>query len=78
MDIPPIWLALWISTMTVMISGFVIFITVVDGRLTAAAHSERLSHARLLETIESLSEGITLYDTDERYWARKIMSSIKK
>ena len=51
---------------TVLITGLAIFVTVVDSRLEAAAHSERLSRSRLLEAIESISEGFSLYDTDDR------------
>src|SRR5882672_5618892 len=60
------FLALWVSVATVLITGLAIFVTVVDSRLEAAAHSERLSRSRLLEAIESISEGFSLYDTDDR------------
>src|SRR5438309_3397265 len=62
----PAFLGAWVSLATVLITGLAIFVTVVDGRLEAAAHSERLSRARLLEAIESISEGFSLYDTDDR------------
>src|SRR6266403_1733821 len=60
------FLAAWVSVATVLITGLAIFVTVVDSRLEAAAHSERLSRSRLLEAIESISEGFSLYDTEER------------
>src|SRR6266850_1046430 len=60
------FLALWVSVATVLITGLAIFVTVVDSRLEAAAHSERLSRSRLLEAIESISEAFSLYDMDER------------
>ena len=65
-DLDPTFLGAWVSVATVLITGLAIFVTVVDSRLEAAAHSERLSRARLLEAIESISEGFSLYDTDGR------------
>jgi len=62
----PTFLGAWVSVATVLITGLAIFVTVVDSRLEAAAHSERLSRSRLLEAIESISEGFSLYDTDDR------------
>src|SRR5437762_3570736 len=62
----PTFLGAWVSVATVLITGLAIFVTVVDSRLEAAAHSGRWSRARLLEAIESISEGFSLYDTDDR------------
>ena len=62
----PTFLAAWVSVATVLITGLAIFVTVVDSRLEAAVHSERLSRSRLLEAIESISEAFSLYDTDDR------------
>jgi len=62
----PTFLGAWVSLATVLITGLAIFVTVVDSRLEAATNSERLSRARLLEAIESISEGFSLYDTDDR------------
>jgi len=62
----PTFLGAWVSVATVLITGLAIFVTVVDSRLEAAAHSERLSRSRLLEAIESISEGFSLYDMDDR------------
>jgi two-component system, sensor histidine kinase and response regulator len=62
----PVLLGAWVSLATVLITGLAIFVTIVDRRLEAAAYSERLSRARLLEAIESISEGFSLYDTDDR------------
>ena len=62
----PTFLGVWVSMATVLITGLAIFITVVDSRLEAAAHSERLSRSRLLEAIESISEAFSLYDMDDR------------
>jgi len=62
----PTFLGAWVSLATVLITGLAIFVTVVDSRLEAATHSERLSRTRLLEAIESISEGFSLYDNDDR------------
>lgn len=62
----PTLLGAWVSLATVLITGLAIFVTIVDRRLEAAAYSERQSRARLLEAIESISEGFSLYDTDDR------------
>ncbi|PYN91363.1 MAG: hybrid sensor histidine kinase/response regulator, partial [Candidatus Rokuibacteriota bacterium] len=62
----PTFLGAWVSVATVLITGLAIFVTVVDSRLEAAAHSERLSRSRLLEAVESISEAFSLYDTDDR------------
>src|SRR6266566_6187679 len=62
----PTFLGAWVSVATVLITGLAIFVTVVDSRLEAAAHSERLSRSRLLEAVESISEAFSLYDTEER------------
>src|SRR5438552_2480057 len=62
----PTFLGAWVSVATVVITGLAIFVTVVDSRLEAAANSERLSRSRLLEAIESISEGFSLYDTHDR------------
>ena len=62
----PTFLAAWVSVATVLITGLAIFVTIVDSRLEAAVHSERLSRSRLLEAIESISEAFSLYDTDDR------------
>ena len=62
----PTFLGAWVSVATVLITGLAIFITVVDSRLEAASHAERLSRSRLLEAIESISEAFSLYDRDDR------------
>jgi len=62
----PTFLGAWVSVATVLITGLAIFGTVVDSRLEAATHSERLSRSRLLEAVESISEAFSLYDTDDR------------
>jgi signal transduction histidine kinase len=64
--VDPLWLGVWVSLATALIMGLAIFITVVDRRLAAAVASERLSYSRLLEAIESVSAGFSLYDADDR------------
>ncbi len=56
----------WAAMASVFITGLAILMTVVDSRLEAAARSERLSRSRLLQAIESISDGFALYDTDDR------------
>jgi signal transduction histidine kinase/DNA-binding response OmpR family regulator len=60
------WLAMLVSLAAGLIVGLAIVASIVDSRLEAAANSARLSHARLLEAIESISEGFALYDTHDR------------
>ena len=62
----PIWLGTWVTLVAVLITGLAIFVTFIDIRLQAATSSARLSRARLLEAIESISEGFALYDIDDR------------
>jgi hypothetical protein len=38
----------------------------VDRRLKAVTHSARISQGRLMEAIESISEGFCLYDREDR------------
>jgi two-component system, sensor histidine kinase and response regulator len=61
----PTLLGAWVSVATVLITGFAIFVTIVDSRLEAAVHSEQLSRSRMLEAIESISEAFSLYDANE-------------
>ena len=60
------WLAMLVSLAAGLIVGLTMVASIVDSRLEAAANSARLSHARLLEAIESISEGFALYDTHDR------------
>jgi NO-binding membrane sensor protein with MHYT domain len=59
-------LGLWAGMASVWITPFAILMTLVDSRLEAAERSERLSHSRLLQAIESISDGFALYDTEDR------------
>ena len=62
----PMLLGAWVGIASVLITGLAILITVVDRRLEFAARSERLSRSRLLEAIESISDGFALYNTEDR------------
>lgn len=62
----PTWLGAWLGLATVLITGLAIFVTIVASRLETAAHAARLSRSRLFEAIESISEGFSLYDADDR------------
>jgi len=64
--VDPLWLGAGVSLAAALIMGLAIFITVVDRRLAAMVASERLSYSRLLEAIESVSAGFSLYDADDR------------
>lgn len=62
----PMVLGAWVGMASVFITGLAILMTVVDRRLELAARSEHLSRSRLLEAIESISDGFALYDTEDR------------
>ncbi|HUL11023.1 MAG TPA: response regulator [Methylococcaceae bacterium] len=62
----PMSLGRWAGITSVFIAGLALLMTVVDSRLEAAARSERLSRSRLLEAVESISDGFALYDTEDR------------
>lgn len=64
--VDPLWLGTGVGLATALILGLAVVITVVDRRLAATVASERLSSSRLLEAIESVSEGFSLYDADDR------------
>jgi signal transduction histidine kinase/NO-binding membrane sensor protein with MHYT domain/CheY-like chemotaxis protein len=59
-------LGVWAGMASVWITAFAILMTLVDSRLETAERSERLSHSRLLQAIESISDGFALYDTEDR------------
>ena len=64
--VDPLWLGAGVSLIAALIMGLAIFVTVVDRRLAATVAAERLSYSRLLEAIESVSAGFSLYDADDR------------
>jgi signal transduction histidine kinase/NO-binding membrane sensor protein with MHYT domain len=59
-------LAFWVSFASLLITSLAIFITVVDSRLQQMAHDEAVSRSRMREAIESISDGFSLYDMDDR------------
>ncbi|MEC4686921.1 MAG: MHYT domain-containing protein, partial [Nitrospirota bacterium] len=62
----PLLLALIVSVAAVLILALAIAVAKVDTHLKAAAESERTSHARMMDAIESISQGISLYDSEDR------------
>jgi len=62
----PLLLALIVSVATVLILALAIAVAKVDTHLKAAAESERTSRARMMDAIESISQGISLYDSEDR------------
>jgi len=66
LGLDPTLLGIWVAIATLLITGLAIVVTLVDRRLAAAAASERVSRSRMLTAIESISEGFSLYGTDDR------------
>ncbi len=64
--VDPLWLGAGVSLIAALIMGLAIFVTVVDRRLAVTVAAERLSYSRLLEAIESVSAGFSLYDAEDR------------
>lgn len=62
----PAALAGWVGMASAFVIALAIIMTMVDSRLELALRSEQLSRSRLLEAIESISDGFALYDTDDR------------
>ena len=62
----PTLLAILVSLAAVIILSLALFVVIVDARLKAAAVSVRTSHAHMIQTIESVSEGFCLYDSEDR------------
>jgi signal transduction histidine kinase len=62
----PTLLAVLVAVATALILGLAMFVAMVDRRLKAATRSARISQSRLMEAIESISEGFGLYDRDDR------------
>jgi NO-binding membrane sensor protein with MHYT domain/nitrogen-specific signal transduction histidine kinase len=65
-SLDPLLLAVLVAIATAFILGLAILVAVVDQRLKAAARSARISQNRLLEAIESISDGFCLYDREDR------------
>ncbi|MGZ8218997.1 sensor histidine kinase [Methylomagnum sp.] len=62
----PASLALWVSFASVLVTSLAIFIAMVDSRLQQMAREEAVSRSRMREAIESISDGFSLYDMDDR------------
>lgn len=62
----PLSLVFWVSFTSVLIASLAIFITVVDSRIQQATHDEALSRYRMREAIESIPDGFSLYDMEDR------------
>jgi len=59
-------LALWVSVASILIALLAIFITDLDSRLQQMKQDEVNSRSRMREAIESISDGFSLYDIDDR------------
>ena len=64
--IDPLLLALIVGVATALILALAIAVVQVDAHLKAAAESERTSRARMMDAIESISQGFSLYDAEDR------------
>ena len=62
----PTVLAILVGLAAAVIMAFTIFVVVIDTRLKAAAYSVRASQAHMMHAIESVSEGFSLYDAQDR------------
>lgn len=62
----PLSLVFWVSFTSVLIASLAIFITFVDSRIQQATHEEALSRYRMREAIESIPDGFSLYDMEDR------------
>ena len=62
----PTVLAILVGLAAAVIMAFAIFVVVIDTRLKAAAHSVRTSRDHMMHAMESVSEGFSLYDAQDR------------
>lgn len=62
----PATLALWVSIAASLVISLVIFITFVDSRLQHMARDQALTRSRMHEAIESITDGFSLFDLDDR------------
>ena len=62
----PTLLAVLVGVAAMVVLALAILVAVVDGRLKAAALSVRTSRSRMMQAIESVSEGFCLYDAEDR------------
>jgi len=64
--IEPNVLAALVGIAAVVVISLTIFVVIVDARLKDAARSARASRARMIQAIESVSEGFCLFDSQDR------------
>lgn len=62
----PASLALWVSLASFLITSLAILTAIVDRRLQKASHAEQASRTQMLEVIESIADGFSLYDKEDR------------
>jgi class 3 adenylate cyclase/PAS domain-containing protein len=60
------WLSAGVTVITILIIIMAVVAVVIDQRLQSAAHHLRVNRQRMVEAIESISEGFALYDADDR------------
>lgn len=59
-------LVFWVAFTSISITSLAILMTIVDSRIQQATHEEAISRSRMREAIESLADGFSLYDTNDR------------
>ena len=59
-------LTLWVSLASFLIASLVIIIAIIDRRLQKASQAEQASRAQMFEAIESIADGFSLYDMQDR------------
>jgi class 3 adenylate cyclase/PAS domain-containing protein len=60
------WLSAGVTVITILIIILAVVAVVIDQRLQSATHLLRVTGRRMVEAIESISEGFVLYDADDR------------
>ena len=66
MALSPFSLAISVFFVSILITMLAIAVTVIDRRLKKAADAEQSSRSQMLEAIESISDGFSLYDMNDR------------
>ena len=66
MALSPFSLAISVSFISVAITVLAIAVTVIDRRLKKAADAEQAIRSQMVEAIESVTDGFSLYDMDDR------------
>jgi PAS fold/Bacterial signalling protein N terminal repeat len=66
MALSPSSLVMSVSLVSILITMLAIAVTVIDRRLKRAAEAEKTSRVQMLEAIESISGGFSLYDMNDR------------